>query len=261
MDQLFKNKLDWGVQVSRGNVLNSEVRHIFGMADVSTTMVPVSDALVYRTPQVSGATALRIKAGGNANDTATGSGARSITLTGLNADGDMISETIATNGASASSATDSQFIRLFEVVVADSGAYGSQSAGSHAGDITIENAAGGTDWAKIPVNSFPNSSTAIGSFTIPKGYKGLIEGITVSIEGAKSADVLMLQRSNVLQSSAPYSPVRRMQEWIGLTDQFTDTFTMPFVYDELTDVGMLAKVNFGTAYVTLQMDILLLQNE
>ena len=30
MDQLYKNKLDWGLQVSRGNILNAEVQHSLG---------------------------------------------------------------------------------------------------------------------------------------------------------------------------------------------------------------------------------------
>ena len=30
MDQLYKNKLDWGVQVSRGDILNAEVQHSLG---------------------------------------------------------------------------------------------------------------------------------------------------------------------------------------------------------------------------------------
>jgi hypothetical protein len=30
MDQLYRNKLDWFVQVSRGNILNAEVQHSLG---------------------------------------------------------------------------------------------------------------------------------------------------------------------------------------------------------------------------------------
>lgn len=261
MDQLFKNKLDWGVQVARGNILNAEVTHRFGMATVGTDLVPVSDILAYRTPHVGAATALRIKAGGNANDTAAGTGARSVRLTGLNATGDVVSEVIATAGASASAATSAQFIRLFDAEVVDSGTYGTQAAGSHAGDITIENAAGGTDWATIPVNGFPAASTTNVSYTIPRGHTGFIEGISIAVEGAKLVDILMLSRGGVLDTAAPYDPVKRVQEWIGIANTYTDTFTMPLHFPELTDIGMLAKVSNGTAAVMVQMDILLLRNE
>jgi hypothetical protein len=261
MDQMFKNKLNWGIQVARGNILNAEVTHRFGMATVGTTFVPIADGLAYRTPQAGSATALRIKAGGNANDTAAGTGARSVRLIGLNATGDVVSETIATAGASASAATTAIFIRLFDAEVVDSGTYGTQDAGSHAADIVIENAAGGTDWATIPVNGFPTSNTSIASYTIPRGHTGFIEGISIAVEGAKLVDILMLSRGGVLDTAAPYQPVQRVQEWIGIANTYVDTFTMPLHFPELTDIGMLGKVSNGTAAVMVQMDILLLRNE
>jgi hypothetical protein len=261
MDQLYKNKLDWGVQVSRGNILNAEVVHIFGMANVGTTFSPIADALAYRTPQVGSATALRIKAGGNAADTAAGAGARSVRLTGLNSTGDVVSEVLVTAGASASAATSAQFIRLFDAEVVDSGTYGTQSAGSHVGNIVIENAAGGTDWATIPINGFPTSNTSIGSYTIPRNHTGFVQGMSIAVEGAKLVDVLMLQRNGVLDTSAPYSPVKRVQEWIGVDTNLVDEFEMPLIFEELTDIGMLGKVSNGTGNVSIQMDILLLKNE
>jgi len=261
MDQLYKNKLDWGVQVARGNILNATVTHLFGLANVGTSFVPIADALAYRTPQAGSATALRIAAGGNAADTAAGAGARSVRLTGLNASGDVVSETLATAGASASAATTATFIRLFHAEVMTSGTYGTQSAGSHVGNINIENAAGGTTWATIPVNGFPTSNTSIGSYTIPRSYTGFVEGISIAVEGAKLVDVLMLSRSSVLETAAPYKPVKRVAEWIGIANTLVDTFTMPLAFEELTDVGLLGKVSNGTGNITIQMDILLLKNE
>lgn len=261
MDQLYKNKLDWGVQVARGNILNAEVVHIYGLANVGTVFTPIADGLNYRTPQPAAATALRIKAGGNAADTALGAGARSVKLTGINATGQRIEETLATAGASASAPTSAQFVRLFKAEVMTSGTYGTQATGSHVGNIVIENAAGGTNWATIPVNGFPTSTTSIGSYTIPKNYTGFIEGISIAVEGAKLVDVLMLQRQGVLDTAAPYHPVQRVQEWIGIADTLVDTFTMPLIFPELTDIGMLGKVSNGTGNITVQMDILLLKNE
>ena len=261
MDQLYKNKLGWGVQVARGNIFNTTVTHRFGVANVGTSFVPVADALAYRTPKAASATALRIAAGGNAADTAAGAGARSVRLTGLNASGDVVSETLSTAGASASAATTETFIRLFHAEVMASGTYGTQSAGSHVGNINIENAAGGTTWATIPVNGFPTSNTSIGSYTIPRRYTGFVEGISIAVEGAKLVDVLMLSRSGILETAAPYKPIKRVSEWIGVENTFVDTFTMPIEFEELTDVGLLGKVSNGTGNVTIQMDILLLKNE
>lgn len=261
MDQLYKNKLDWGVQVARGNILNATVTHRFGLANVGTSFVPIADALAYRTPQAGSATALRIAAGGNAADTAAGAGARSVRLTGLNASGDVVSETLATAGASASAATTATFIRLFHAEVMTSGTYGTKSAGSHVGSINIENAAGGTTWATISINGFPTSNTSIGSYTIPRNYTGFVEGISIAVEGAKLVDVLMLSRSGVLETAVPYKPVKRVAEWIGIENTLVDAFTMPLAFEELTDVGLLGRVSNGTGNITIQMDILLLKNE
>ena len=261
MDQMFKNKLDWGVQVSRGNILNASVAQRKGLALVNTSFVPIADVLAYRTPQVGAATALRIKAGGNASDTATGSGARSVRITGMDANGDVVTETLPTAGALASASTSHTFIRLFDAEVIDSGTYGNQAAGSHVGDIVIENAAGTEDWATIPVNGFPTAKTSIASYTIPRGHTGFIEGISIAVEGTKLVNILMLSRGGVLDTSAPYQPIKREQEWIGIANTFTDTFTMPLHFGELTDVGMLAKVSNGDGSVSVQMDILMLKNE
>ena len=150
MDQFYKNSLDPLIQVSRGSIFNATSIYRMGTGLVATEYVPIADVLAYRTPQAGSATALRIKAGGNAADDAAGAGARSVRLTGLSATGAVVSETLATAGASASAATTQTFIRLFDAEVIDSGTYGTQSVGSHVGDIVIENASGGTDWAKIP---------------------------------------------------------------------------------------------------------------
>jgi len=158
MEQRYKNTLPWGHQVSRGNVQQVHVHHQFGRnVSCGTSYAPVSDIGVYRTPQVGSATALRIKAGGNAADTAAGAGARSIRLTGIHANGDEATEIIATAGASASVPTNAQLIRLYEAAVVNSGTYGTQAAGSHVGNITIENAAGTEDWAQIRLNGFPRN--------------------------------------------------------------------------------------------------------
>ena len=48
-----------------------EIENKFGdNTAVGTSYVPITGNGIYRTPQVSGATTLRVKAGGDANDTA-----------------------------------------------------------------------------------------------------------------------------------------------------------------------------------------------
>ncbi|XOY56321.1 MAG: hypothetical protein ACMUJK_00875 [Rhodobacterales bacterium] len=113
----------------------------------------------------------------------------------------------------------------------------------------------------IPINGFATSTTSNVSYTIPRGYTGFVEGVSIGIEGSKLIDVLMMSRGGVLDTAAPYQPIKRVQEWIGIDTNYSDTFTMPLEFPELTDIRMLAKVSNGTGSIMVQMDILLLRGE
>ena len=254
--------LPWGAQVSRGNMIGAHVHHQFGRnIACPTTYVPVSDNGIYRTPQVGAATPLRIKAGGNAADTAAGAGARSVRLWGLDENGDEVQEVIATAGTAASAATSASFIRLYHAEVEDSGTYGTQSAGSHVGNITIENAAGGTDWAQIQLNGFPSAVTGIGSISIPRGHAGFLCSININVDQTKSTDIIILKREGILQAAAPYKPIQKVQEFIGISSSITINFEIPIKFTELSDLGVLAKVSNGTGAVSVDLEVLMLDGE
>jgi len=259
-----KNSLPWSHHLAIGNMNQAHVHHQFGRhLTIGTTYSPVSDTGLYRTPQPAAATALRIKAGGNAGDTASGAGARSVRLWGLNASGDEITAIIATNGALASAATTVTFIRLYLAEVYESGTYGTATAGSHVGNITIENAAGTEDWAQIQLNGFPSGTTGIGSITVPRNHVGLITSIQINpeVQANKSTDVLILKREAILQTAGPYKPIVKIQEIIGMVSNFEITFDMPMVVPELTDIGVLAKVSSGTGAISVDMEVIFLEAE
>ncbi|CAB4151242.1 hypothetical protein UFOVP589_7 [uncultured Caudovirales phage] len=259
-----KNSLPWSHHLAVGNMNQAHVHHQFGRnVLVGTTYSPISDTGLYRTPQPAAATALRIKAGGNAADTANGAGARSVKLWGMDANGDEITAIIATNGASASTATTVTFIRLYLAEVYETGTYGTATAGSHVGNITIENAAGTEDWAQIQLNGFPSGTTGIGSISVPRNHIGLITSIQINPEMAanKTTDVLILKREGILQTAAPYKPIVKIQEIIGLAATIGIGFDMPMVVPELTDIGVLAKVSGGTGAISVDMEVIFLEAE
>jgi hypothetical protein len=262
MELRDKNTLPWGAHIARGNMRLVHVHHQFGRNTAcGTSYVPVSDNGAYRTPQVGAATTLRIKAGGNAADTAAGAGARSIRLYGLDANGDEIEEVIATAGASASASTSASFLRLYKAEVETSGTYGTQSAGSHVGNITIQNTAGTQDWAQIQLNGFPSGSTSIGSITIPRNHVGLVTSIQINVDQAKTTDIIILKREGVTQASAPYKPIMKLQEFLGVSSSVSITFETPIKFTELTDLGVLAKVSNGTGAVSVDIEVVMLEAE
>lgn len=244
------------LDISRGIAPGCRVISCFGRnTAIGLTFTPVTRSGFYRTPQPAGATALRVKAGGNAADTANGAGARSITLVGLDAAGELITDTIATAGASASAASTKTFIRLLNAFVATSGTYASQSAASHVGTITIENAAGGSDWAVISDGSFPRGASEIGAYTVPKGRSAYVQAIRLSSDADKKANIILFQRSNILQSVAPYSTMRLVSEFPAVAGSLQVDYDPPLPFPELTDFGFMASVGASTVDVSVSFDV------
>jgi hypothetical protein len=231
-------------------------------AAVGTSPVPIAHGGIYRTPQVGGATALRVKAG-DADDASDGTGARSIYIEGINASGDKVSEVIPTNGESAGSNSTNTYIRLYRAYVYESGTYGTQSAGSHAADIVIENSAGTADWLTIDLDSgsFADGQSEVGAFTVPRGKTAYLLNIEYSVDVSKTTVLYLYKRNNILQTSAPYKAIRK-QFGIAAAKAAGDIqFKCPLKFEELTDIGFLAAVDNSTASVSVQFSLLIRDNE
>jgi hypothetical protein len=226
---------------------------------VGASFEPVDVGGIYQTPQSGSATTLRIKAGGNANDTAAGSGAREITLIGTDENFNEVTETVATAGASASSATTATFTRLYRMFVSASGTYASAVAGSHSGNIVIENSAGTADWATIDVTDFPKGQSEIGAYTIQAGVTGYVKLRQVSIDSGKDVDLVFFSRENCNETVAPYTAMRAQSVVTGISGGSIETFgdkEVPFgPYIGPTDIGFMAKVSTGTASVSVEFEI------
>lgn len=254
---------DYLIEVARGNVSGASIVHKFGKNNsVGTSFVSVSIGGTYPTPQSGSATTMRIKSGGDANDTAAGSGAREVTLVGIDETGAEVTEAVATAGASASSATSATFMRLYRAFVSASGTYATATTGSHTADIVIENGAGGTDWATISTasGSFSRAQTEIGAYTIPTGYSGYLLGSFGFTDSSKVTTLLFFQRTSVLQTSAPYDAMRLVFEERVEGGEFTAELTAPIKFTGPCDVGYLAKVNTGTSEVDVDFELLVIQD-
>lgn len=246
-----------GLDIMRGLAPGCSGSFRFGRnTAIGATYTPVTRSGHYRTPQAGSATTLRLKAGGNANDTASGSGARQITLVGLDATGNVITETLATAGASASAATTKSFMRLTEAFVSASGTYASQSAGSQAGSITIENGIGGTDWAIIADGTLGKGQAEIAVYTTPRDRAAVVQGITLSSDADKKTNIVMFKRQNILEVAAPYSPMTMIIEFPQSSGVIELPFDPPLYFPPLTDFGFLASVSASTVDVSIGMEIM-----
>lgn len=196
------------------------------------------------------AATVRIKAGGNTNDTAAGSGAQSITIVGLDETWTETSENIVTNGSSVSSATTTTFVRIYRAYVGNVGTYG----GANAGDITIETSGG----VVVAVIAASMGQTQMCIYSVPANKRAFIRRLGVTAEANKATTVNFFQRQDADDVTTPYTGKRLFFSFAGLTGNASENFGSyigPF--PSHTDIWAQATGPTGGATISATMDIVL----
>lgn len=244
------------IDVARGLVDGHSIVQKFGAGNVGTSLASTTQSGVYQTPIA--ATALEFVSD-DANDTSAGTGAQEITITGLNSNWEEVTQTIETNGTTAV-ALGTNLIRLYRWKVSRSGTYANASTGSHVGELTIRVSGAGATWSIIPASVFPVGQSQIGAYTIPAGKRGYLLGKLVFTDTSKTADVYMFKRLNADDVVTPYTGVMTITEReVGISGGFDHHFKVPKVLGEgPCDVGFMAKVSSGTAEVSVEFELLLI---
>ena len=166
--QYGKNEL-FELQVARGQIQGHRNVTVFGFnGDVDTTQVtvwPLPSLITFP------AAALQMTVSStNANDTADGTGARTVVVQGVDANYNEVTETVTLNGQTAVTMSAS-LLRVNYAYVATAG-----SGNSAAGDIYIGT---GTVTAGVPATTydiikFDYNVTTTGSYTVPAGYTAYV---------------------------------------------------------------------------------------
>ena len=247
---------DFYHDVASGEVPGHSLMNKFGAGDVGTSIVPVTNSLVYQTPTA--AQSLEFVSS-SANDTATGVGAREITIQGLDSNWDMVTLTIATNGTTAVS-LPTDLVRLFRWTVSGSGTYATQTAGSHAGTLTVRAAGGGATWATIPSLPFPFAQSEIGVYTVPRGYTGYLISRDLTTDTSKSLNAYLFQRPNADTVVAPYSSMRVVERFVGVNAIAPPIKASKGPFVGPCDIGFMAEVSVGSAVVSVNFTLLLVED-
>lgn len=182
-----------------GGFINPDVK--FGFNAATGTSFEAVHSLGGGINFLQSAQTVRIKAGGNAADTAAGAGAQSIRITGIDDNLNLVEETIVTAGASASTATTALFWRVFRAMVVDVGTYG----GTNTGAIVIEHTTAPSDLVEIPA-LFGQSQTSLISTAQKRPL--VITEITVSVEATKIVDFRLRVRERFNDVSTPFAPIQ-----------------------------------------------------
>jgi len=166
--QYGKNEL-FELQVARGQIQGHRNVTVFGFnPDVDTAQVsvwPLPSLITFP------AAALQMTVSStSADDTAAGTGARTVVVQGLDANYNEVTETVTMNGQTAVTMSAS-LLRVNYAYVATAG-----SGNSAAGDIYIGT---GTVTAGVPATTydiikFDYNTTTTGSYTVPAGYTAYV---------------------------------------------------------------------------------------
>lgn len=243
---------DFYTEVKKGSVTGHSLVSKFGRNDsVPNGSWAFVNQLGHTAWQLSAATTVRIKSGGNAADTAAGAGAREVTVQGIDSNGDEVTEAIATAGASASSVTTASFWRVHRAWVSAAGTYGS----ANTGNIVIENGAGGTDLIQITADE---GQSQFGGYTIASGYTAYLNSVNVTVDGLKAADIRVFTRDNITDTTAPVSAKRIKLYFDGILGSFVYRPGSPIlVLSGLTDIWVEARGGGALTEVSSNLELLL----
>lgn len=241
------------MNIPLGRVTGTSSEFKFGAnAAVGTTREDIwSAGGVY--PWPTAAETIRIKAGGNVADTVDGNGARSITVTGLDENWEVATETIVTAGASASAVTTTTFMRVYRAFVAAAGVY----TGANTGIISIENTTSTDVLAEIQVGY---GQTQMSQFTIPVDVKALLYFPSITIGSNQLSNIRLCMRQDADIVTAPFSSLRVIAEadaFVG-SRSFIDAF--PVLIPEKTDIWGDGKAAANAASMNLSYSLVLIKD-
>lgn len=185
----------------------------------------------------------------DAQDSASGDGARTITIQGLDNNFNEIEETVTVGGA----ATTLEFLRVYRAFVATAG-----SLNTNKGDVLISTASGGggtvlADIGTIGTGStFGLGQTQLALYTIPAGKRGYLTTWNVGLAPANNKATVLL-KSRELDGGAPF----RTKDIVDLVGGYhTQNYSIPLCFPAKTDIEILASGD-TSSIISSSFDIIL----
>lgn len=186
-------------------------------------------------------------------DNATGTGARTVTVEGLDSSYNPISETVTVGGA----ISTASFLRVFRAYVETAG-----SIGTNTKPILISTAANGTGTVLatigthgIGVNEEGFGQTQLGVYTIPAGKTGYLTQWTVGSSGTSAVQAFIRYREYVDGTVA-----KTLDNLYFVNGLQTKDYTIPLKLTEKSDIEIQAYNNATGIAVSTSFNIILIDN-
>ena len=241
------------LQVSRGQVAFHETQFKFGFnADIDDSLETVwSEGGLYS--YLTSASVLKISSA-SANDASAGTGARTITISGLDGSYNEISESVTLNGQTAVNTTNS-FLRVFRMIVDTAGSGGQNAGKIYAGTGTVTSGVPANKYGVIDVG---DNQTLMCFWTVPAGYTAYLHQLDISMNtevANKFGTVHFVAR--------PDGGVFNIKDKFALSqDIIHQVFNYPIKFEEKTDLEVRAIASSSNANLAgrSSADILYIEN-
>jgi hypothetical protein len=240
------------LQVARGQVDGHKALFKFGInGDVGTSVETVwAQGGTYAYP--ASATVMKISSS-SADDAAAGTGARTISIAGLDANYNEISETVILDGQTAVNTVNS-YLRISRMFVVTAGS-GATAAGTiYAGTGTVTSGVPATVYGMIALNA---NQTQMAFWTVPAGYTLYLTGLFYT-SGNTNANAW----TNFQLIQRPLGGVFRQQSSSrvpGNGDFVVDLHT-PLAFTEKTDIEVRAVASTSPSNVFAEFEGIYIKN-
>ena len=242
------------LQVARGQIPGHTSLYKFGFnPDVDNSLETVwSQGGLYS--YLSSASVIKISSG-SASDTSTGTGARTVSLSGLDADYNEISEVVTLNGQTAVSTVNS-FLRLNKATVETAGSGGQNAGVIYGGTGTVTTGVPANIYLSIAIS---DNQTLMSLWTVPANHTAYLQTAlyaAATTQNNKFATVELVAR--------PFGSVFQVKDkfvlTIGSLDQF---YNIPLRFEEKTDIEVRCVGDSAAADIAVSagLDLLYIKNE
>lgn len=162
---------DFGLQVSRGQIRGHRPIHIFGFnPDIDSGVEETVWTFGGIYTHLSAKSKLKISSGNN-NDSAAGTGARTVLVQGINGTGEEQIELVTLNGQTGTE-TVNEYTEVNFLTVMSVGSGGSNAGQIYAGTGNLTSGVPQTVIGHIPVGQ---NQSQTGHYTVPKGYTAYLK--------------------------------------------------------------------------------------
>ena len=240
------------LQVARGQITGHKSLFKFGNnADINGSLESIwSHGGIYVYPT----SAIQMKvSSSDANDTALGTGARTIVVSGLDANYNEISETVTLAGQTVVLTTNT-FIRVFRAFVVTAGSSNTAAGTIYVGDGTVTAGVPATVYAEIPLGE---NQTLMAIWTVPAGYTFFVYRGTFSAASNNATHYILGKFM-----FRPFGGVFRNAADVTVNSAVVPyDFEIPLALPEKTDIEARAIALAGTNfYTTASFEGIYIQN-